>query len=73
MRELEGNDLEAIKAVHWWHRIPVGLISEKVFHTPADVTHGDDSSDYAIGRFGLLLDLNGKRFWNLAHGRVRNW
>ena len=60
MKELNKNDLDAIKAIHWWHRIPVGLVDGKIFYTPGDVEHGPNGSDYATPRFGLPRDLTGQ-------------
>lgn len=60
MKELSKNELDAIKAIHWWHRIPVGLVEGRVFYTPGDVEHGPNGSDYATERFGLPKDLTGK-------------
>jgi len=60
MKELNQNDIEAIKAIHWWHRIPVGIVDGKIFYTPGDVEHGPNGGDYATTRFGLPRDLTGK-------------
>jgi tRNA (mo5U34)-methyltransferase len=60
MRELTPEDLDAIKAITWWHRIPVGLVNGEIFYTPGEVEHGPNGSDYATKRFGLPLDLTGK-------------
>src|ERR1700722_16670706 len=60
MRELTPDELETIKNVKWWHRIPVGLAEGRLFYTPGEVKHGPDGSDYATTRFGLPRDLNGK-------------
>lgn len=59
-KELSPEDLEAINAVRWWHRIPVGQHQGKTFYTPGEVMHGPDGSDYATKRFGLPLNLAGK-------------
>jgi tRNA (mo5U34)-methyltransferase len=60
MKELNKNDLDAIKAIHWWHRIPVGLVDGKKYYTPGDVDHGSNDHDFATMRFGLPRDLTGK-------------
>jgi tRNA (mo5U34)-methyltransferase len=60
MKELSMEDVEAINAIRWWHRIPVGLTQGRPFYTPGEVQHGPDGSDYATKRFGLPLDLTGK-------------
>lgn len=60
MRELTQGDLEAVKAVHWWHRIPIGHVNGRVYYTPGDVEHGPNGSDYATARFGLPKDLSGQ-------------
>ena len=60
MKQLNQDDLDAVKAIHWWHRIPVGLVQNEVFYTPGEVKHGPDGSDYATRRFGLPLDLTGQ-------------
>ena len=60
LRELGQDDLDAIQAVQWWHRIPVGLVQSQPFYTPGAAQHGPDGSDYATARFGLPLDLSGR-------------
>lgn len=60
MRELTLDEIETIKKIQWWHRIPVGLENGKTFYTPGVVQHGPDGSDYATERFGLPRDLSGK-------------
>lgn len=60
MKELTHAELEAIKAVSWFHRIPIGLVQGEIFYTPGVVKHGPDGSDFATERFGLPPDLTGK-------------
>jgi tRNA (mo5U34)-methyltransferase len=60
MKELNQDDFEAVNAVRWWHRIPVGLEHGEIFYTPGEVKHGPDGSDYATKRFGLPPDLTGR-------------
>ena len=60
MKELNQTDLDAIQAIRWWHRIPVGLVNGETFYTPGEVQHGPDGSDYATKRFGIPADLTGQ-------------
>jgi tRNA (mo5U34)-methyltransferase len=60
MKELNLDDIYAVKATHWWHRIPIGTFKGEVFYTPGEVRHGPDGSDYATKRFGIPADLTGR-------------
>ncbi len=60
MKVLTQADREAIQAIHWWHRIPVGIVDGAIFYTPGAVDHGPNGGDWATKRFGLPPDLSGR-------------
>ena len=60
MKELSQADIDAIQAIKWGHRIPVGMFNGEVYYTPGELIHGPDGVDYATERFGLPLDLTDK-------------
>jgi tRNA (mo5U34)-methyltransferase len=55
---LTEEQLEEMRSIKWWHRIPIGqdLEGNRVF-TPGTCKHGPDKSDYATSRFGLPTDM----------------
>ena len=57
-RELTKADVEEIEALHWWHKIPVGLYRGEEYSTPGIVSHCNGAS--ATERYGMPEDLRGR-------------
>jgi 2-polyprenyl-3-methyl-5-hydroxy-6-metoxy-1,4-benzoquinol methylase len=58
---LTQDQITAMNAIHWWHRIPLGYDeSGHRIITPGDVNHGSDKDrSWITSRFGLPEDLTG--------------